>query len=194
MAYRYVVNHPFLYRPDINNPNHLAADMTLEQTDHCCNKSVAIYIISERGFLSGLLLEMLYNYLYDKWFLPYQSELEYGQYGQFLAKTIVPKYPSLPTGTRPRDVINIIIPVHTTISNRAKEARLTVQELDPAYLNDTLVLNTKLPKKYSIVIHKSRSLSSVIRHQKFFILQPLVRALAIVIRNESFSEEISDIG
>ncbi|KAK3936049.1 hypothetical protein QBC46DRAFT_396064 [Diplogelasinospora grovesii] len=191
MMYRYAVNYPYLYEPDIKDLDHLAADMTLEQADHCCNKSVAVYVMSaDPSLLPDLLLEVLHNYLYDRWFRPYRSELEYGQ---FLAKTIVPRPPSLPVGAGLSDVVDVIIPVHAAISSRAEEARLALKELDPNLPNDTLV-DPKVPKKYWRGLRRSRSLSGIIRHQEFFIVQPLFRALAIVIRNESFGAEISDIG
>ncbi|KAL2023598.1 hypothetical protein VTK56DRAFT_1755 [Thermocarpiscus australiensis] len=192
MMYRHATTYPYLYEPDIKDLDHLAADMTLEQADHCCNKSVAIYVMSaEPAFLPDLLLELLHNYLYDRWFRPYRSELEYGQ---FLAKTIVPRPPSLPIGAGLSDVMDVIIPVHAAISSRAEEARLAVKELDPNLPTDDTPVDPKVPKKYWKGLRRSRSLSGIIRHQEFFIVQPLFRALAIVIRNESFRPEVSDIG
>ncbi|KAK3359530.1 hypothetical protein B0T25DRAFT_600640 [Lasiosphaeria hispida] len=137
---QYAVDHPHLYEPSIQDLDHLTVDMTLEQADDCCNKSVAIYIMSaEEDFLPDPLLEMLHIYLYDKW---------------------------------PGDAVDILIPVHAAISNRAEEARLAMKELDPARLNDDSIVDPK----------------------EFFILQPLFRALAIVIRHESFDPDTSDIG
>ncbi|KAK3383166.1 hypothetical protein B0T24DRAFT_645599 [Lasiosphaeria ovina] len=166
--------------PDIKDLEHLAADMTMEQADFCCNKSVAVYIMTAEKTLfprAYLLLEMLHNHLYDKWFRPYRRKLEYGQ---FLARTIVPQYPSLPTGAGPGDVVDIVIPVHAAISIRAEEARLALKELGSSPQNKGL--------------DRNRSLSSIIRHQEFFILQPLFRALAIVIRGDSFNAQVLDIG
>ncbi len=193
LVYKYNAVHSFLYEPDIKDLDHLAADMTLEQADFCCNKSVALYIMTAEKTLfprAYLLLEMLHNHLYDKWFRPYRRELEYGQ---FLARTIVPQYPSLPTGAGPGDVVDIVVPVHAAISNRAEEARLALKELGPSLQNKS-VLEPRLPREYWRGLDRNRSLSSIIRHQEFFILQPLFRALAIVIRGESFNAQVLDIG
>ncbi|KAK0655552.1 hypothetical protein B0T16DRAFT_397231 [Cercophora newfieldiana] len=167
--------------------------MTLEQVDQSCNKSVAIYVMAaERAICPDLLLEMLHNYLYEKWFRPSISELEYGQ---FLAKIILPKTPSLPTGVGPSGVVDILIPVHAAISSRVEEARLAVKNLNPALSDmEASVVDPKLPKRFSRGISRLRSLASIIRHQEFFILQPLFRALTIVIRNESFNPDTPDIG
>ncbi|KAK0721172.1 hypothetical protein B0H67DRAFT_644322 [Lasiosphaeris hirsuta] len=108
MAHRNAVLHHYFYEPNIRDLDQLTVDMTLEQADHCCNKSVAVYVLmAKNSFLAEHpLLEMIHIYLYDKWVRPSRSSLEYGQ---FLAKTIVPEAPSLPTGAKPSDVVDIVV-------------------------------------------------------------------------------------
>lgn len=56
------------------------------------------------------------------------------------------------------------------------------------------MLEPRLPREYWRGLDRNPSLSSIIRHREFFILQPLFLALAIVIRGEPFNAQMSDIG
>ncbi|KAK0705433.1 hypothetical protein B0H67DRAFT_604293 [Lasiosphaeris hirsuta] len=143
---RYAVDYPHVYEPNIQDLDHLTADVTLEQADDCCNKS--------NHYSKCITWDPHHIHLYDEWFRP---------------------------SRRPGGMVDILIPVHAAISNRVKEARLTMEELDPACLNDDSIVDPKVPKRYRRGIF-------------FFILQPLFRALAIIIRHESFDTDTSDIG
>ncbi|KAF4966835.1 hypothetical protein FZEAL_10608 [Fusarium zealandicum] len=52
------------------------------------NKTVPVYLLSgdaEKRGLSGLLIVVIHNYIYRKWFRPYRSDIECGQ---FVAKVV----------------------------------------------------------------------------------------------------------
>ncbi|ETR98243.1 hypothetical protein M419DRAFT_89470 [Trichoderma reesei RUT C-30] len=76
----------WIFQPSVSDMASLAAEMTLEDADDCCNKATGIYVHSAKrtGYLC-LLLQTLHNYLYGRWFRPYKSEIEYVQ---FIAKTL----------------------------------------------------------------------------------------------------------
>lgn len=88
-------------------------EMNLTDANYCCNRTAPFYIMRDGcipetsgphaqidmvGCVLELFLITLQNYLYKKWFRPYRSDIEYGQ---FLGRIIVTKPAPPPTSSVP---------------------------------------------------------------------------------------------
>ncbi|KAK4067333.1 uncharacterized protein Triagg1_7776 [Trichoderma aggressivum f. europaeum] len=175
----------WIYQPNISDLAFLTAEMTLQEANDCCNKAVPLYIFSaKRTIYLPLFVEVLHNYLYHKWFVPYKSEIEYLQ---FLAKTFLPEL--LPDDLQPGPLVDLAIPVHAAICARAQEARDAVKDLEPPY--PLQPIPPKGPKKWGL--YKYTCIDQIVRDQEFFLLRPLFRAIMIIMRLEEYNHEDLDI-
>ncbi|KAL7957814.1 hypothetical protein V8C34DRAFT_314528 [Trichoderma compactum] len=175
----------WIYQPNISDLAFLAAEMTLQEANDCCNKAVPLYIFSaKRTIYLSLFVEVLHNYLYHQWFIPYESEIEYLQ---FLTKTFLPEL--LPDDLQPGPLVDLAIQVHEAICTRAQEARDAVKDLEPPY--PLQPIPPKGPKKWGL--YKYACVDYIVRDQEFFLLRPLFRAIMIIIRLEEYNDEDLDI-
>ncbi|KAL7904864.1 hypothetical protein GGI35DRAFT_489412 [Trichoderma velutinum] len=175
----------WIYQPNISDLAFLAAEMTLQEANDCCNKAAPLYIFSARRTIYlPLFVEVLHNYLYHRWFVPYKSEIEYLQ---FVTKTFLPEL--LPDDLQPGPLVDLAIPVHAAICARAQEARDAVKELKPPYPMQPIL--PKGPKKWGL--YKYASVEQIVRDQEFFLLRPLFRAIMITVRLEEYNDEDFDI-
>ncbi|KAM0254297.1 hypothetical protein ACHAQJ_006938 [Trichoderma viride] len=175
----------WIYQPNISDLAFLAAEMTLQEANDCCNKAAPLYIFSaKRTIYLPLFVEVLHNYLYHKWFVPYKSEIEYLQ---FLTKTFLPEL--LPDDLQPGPLVDLAIPVHAEICARAQEAQDAVKELKPPY--PLQPISPKGPKKWGL--YKYACIDQIVRDQEFFLLRPLFRAIMIIIRLEEYNDKDLDI-
>ncbi|KAK0762705.1 hypothetical protein N5P37_005523 [Trichoderma harzianum] len=175
----------WIYQPNISDLAFLAAEMTLQEADDCCNKAAPLYIFSaKRTIYPSLFVQVLHNYLYHKWFVPYKSEIEYLQ---FVTKTFLPEL--LPDDLQPGPLVDLAIPVHSAICARAQEARDAVKELEPPY--PLQPIPPKGPKKWGL--YKYACIDQIVRDQEFFLHRPLFRAIMIIIRLEEYNDEDLDI-
>ncbi|KAL7794874.1 hypothetical protein V8C43DRAFT_321643 [Trichoderma afarasin] len=175
----------WIYQPNISDLAYMAAEMTLQEANDCCNKAAPLYIFSaKRTIYPSLFVQVLHNYLYHKWFIPYKSEIEYLQ---FITKTFLPEL--LPDDLQPGPLVDLAIPVHAAICARAQEARDAVKELEPPY--PLQPIPPKGPKKWGH--YKYACIDQIVRDQEFFLLRPLFRAIMIIIRLEEYNDENLDI-
>ncbi|RSM09379.1 hypothetical protein CEP52_004222 [Fusarium oligoseptatum] len=93
----------------------------LSQLDHSQaldfrNKTVPVYVLTgdaEKTGLSGLLLMVLHNYLYRRWFRPYRSNIERGQ---FVAKVVLAI--DQPDTKDEDSAVDLAMLMHATINTR----------------------------------------------------------------------------
>lgn len=170
---------PFVLEPRVDQTD---TPLSLEQADECCNKTVPIYFHNQNPNTHGpLLLTMLHNWIYRKWFVPYKSDIEYGQY---FAKTMQVR--GLSTDIAPHALIQQVVALHQTICHRVQQARQAIIDFDtnqsqPYDLTDRGILAWK-------------DVEDIIEDQQHFILQPLFQAIAIVVTGNDFSMELRDMG
>ncbi|RTE83216.1 hypothetical protein BHE90_002207 [Fusarium euwallaceae] len=80
------------------------------------NKTVPVYLLTgegEKTGLSGLLLMVLHNYLYRRWFRPYRSNIECGQ---FVAKVVLTI--DQPDTKDEDSAVDLAMRMHTMINTR----------------------------------------------------------------------------
>lgn len=175
----------WLYQPNVSDLDLLAAEMTHQEANDCFNKTVPIYIFSaKRSFYTSLLLKVLHNFLYTKWYRPYRNEIEYRRY---LAKTFLAQL--LPSDLQPGALVDFAISVNDAICTRAQAAQDAVRRLDPDKVdNREESLDPNLPVQWWDC--EGLHLPEVFFHsQKKFLLQPLFQAIIISIRLETFNKD-----
>ncbi|KAI0546523.1 hypothetical protein F4679DRAFT_598600 [Xylaria curta] len=150
-----------------------APEFHLRMSNEFCNKSAPIYVLRGRSTRClPLLLTSIHNYVYRRWFRPYESEIEYGQ---FLVKLFAPL--KLP----PVDKMSI-----KSIANLARDLTTTICErVDRVKRVHTLVQLRKLGPGID-----TRDIDECMHKQEFFILQPLFRAIALVVCETSFDMDL----
>lgn len=175
----------WFYQPNVSNLDLLATEMTHEEANDCFNKTVPIYIFSaKRSFFTSLLLKVLHDFLYAKWYRPYRNELEYRR---FLAKTFLAQL--LHNDLQPGPLVDFAISVNDAICTRAQAAQDAVRRLDPDKIyNDEEPLDPDLPAQWWHC--EGLHLPRIFFHsQKKFLLQPLFQAIIISIRLEMFNQD-----
>lgn len=177
MLARYSTWHPLVLRLSANTA-HPFRSMKFAQANDCCNKSAAFYICDRKVSRScGLLIAALHNWLYDKWLKPYRNDIEYGQ---FIAKII--KATGIPTEDTPvRQVIDKFIAAHGLICNQVEEIRQSIIDQDP---------NEGNPVSCFVA---GESFEQLQQHQQHFILQPLFRAIIIIIDTQDYDDQVLDL-
>ncbi|KAI1395483.1 hypothetical protein F4819DRAFT_505556 [Hypoxylon fuscum] len=136
--------------------------------DFCdtCNKSVPIYILPGDCYLPRIVL---HNYVYRRWFRPYRSEIEHQR---FLCKFITPQ-----------DLPNEYPPSHSTISTVVSLNRAICAEVEKTRrrFDKLLVSDRQAVPRSSMMMDETR----------FHILQPLFRAILILIPSQNYHHEDS---
>lgn len=154
------------YRAWLKNINHLP-EMTISEVLDTGNKSVALYVPIGPHF--SALSQVLHNYIYRRWFQPYQSEIECHR---FLCKVITP--PDLPYDSSPsKTTISSVVALNSVICAE-------VQARHQAY--DELVASGQeiegwLPEK--------------LNDHRLHVLQPLFQALLVIVCADSYRSENS---
>ncbi|KAF3060314.1 hypothetical protein CFAM422_011472 [Trichoderma lentiforme] len=133
-----------------------------------CNKSVPVYILPGKRWL--LLRAVLHNYIYRRWFRSYRSEIDFMR---FICKFVIPQ-------DLPDDTTVSLSTVDTIISlNKAIIARFEAQRIG------------KVEKRAaSQNLCSSSSWSDPVNLDPY-ILQPLFRALVIIVSDEKYNKEPS---
>ncbi|KAL5095164.1 hypothetical protein Trisim1_003774 [Trichoderma cf. simile WF8] len=158
----------YTYRPSVRDvvANDLP-DIPLYHWIDACNKSVPVYIIPGRRWL--LLRVVLHNYIYRRWFRPYRSEIDHGR---FICKFIYPhNLPEEPTTSML--TIRDIISLNQAFCNKFEAQRSIYAE---ERCSDTRWV-------------ESDYIDGCLDHH---ILQPLFRALLIVVSDEKYNKETSE--
>jgi hypothetical protein len=155
--------------------------MKIREIESCCNKSAPIYILPHASLSRWdwqLLRIVLHNYLYRTWFQPYRSEIDCGQ---FLAQPIiVSSTPPPPSLEGPADAARFVSSMSGAICAHVEATQQKIGDRghDVTPLNELRVLAAELG---------SSADSEWIHGQKFLLLQPLFRAVAVVIRSNDYS-------
>ncbi|KAM5364076.1 hypothetical protein ACJZ2D_011693 [Fusarium nematophilum] len=143
-------------------------DLSPHHAEDCCNKTVPIYIITSHGRSHLVLRYALHNWLYHKWFQPYRSDIEYRQ---FIAKLFYPCQPSVDTPSAL--LVKLINELNARICDRVTSVQKEV---------------VTLPTESELCG------GPCFRDQRFYILQPLFRALTIILLEDDFNVRITDMG
>ncbi|KAH7122126.1 hypothetical protein B0J13DRAFT_628784 [Dactylonectria estremocensis] len=167
--------------------------MSAFEADQCCNRTAPFYILRDNRRsrweeLSEPFLTLLHTYIYRRWFRPYRSEIDYGQ---FLAKFIVNKPITLPDQAclPSKETVDLVIRYNARLCARiidAQESTKALKKFDEEEQYSHL---------YGTASHFiDRSTAAIIRDQDFFILQPLFRAIAIAIQEPDFRFDDQEFG
>lgn len=111
-----------------------ASYLRLEDANDACNRTSAVYILRdlpdpqhpERGFnepsyfKTVLLIGQLFRYTYDRWFRPYRSEIDRGQ---FLTKVNVPPASILPFDTCSMAMVDWVKRLHSNFCQRVEHIK-----------------------------------------------------------------------
>ncbi|KAL7948571.1 hypothetical protein V8C42DRAFT_314871 [Trichoderma barbatum] len=131
-----------------------------------CNKSVPLYILPGDRWI--LLRIVLHNYIYRRWFRPYRSEIDFWR---FICKFIIPK--DLPDYTTVSlSTVHAIISLNREVITKFEAQRITYLEQRAAARS--WVNSWGNPKNLDP-----------------YVLQPLFRALIIIVSDEGYNKETS---
>ncbi|KAI1173536.1 hypothetical protein F4777DRAFT_600537 [Nemania sp. FL0916] len=158
------------YKVEIGKP---LREMDLVDLYDRCNKSVPIYILAAPKDQSLLNL-VLHNYIYRRWFRPYRSEIEHGR---FLYKSIVAfSFPEKETWLS-QSTTAAIVSVNKDICAETEKTRLKFQQM--------LDTGASFPYYSREAYEKNQ----------FYILQPLFRAMLILVSSWDYKlEDSSTLG
>lgn len=124
----------------LNPQHHMPIDFTaasglrLEDANDACNRTAAVYLLRdltdpqhpERGiyqpmyYKTVLLISQLYRYTYQRWFRPYRSEIDRGQ---FLTKVNLPPASVLPVDTCSMAVVDWVKRLHSNFCQRIESIK-----------------------------------------------------------------------
>ncbi|KAK2612589.1 hypothetical protein QQS21_001360 [Conoideocrella luteorostrata] len=150
------------YEPSMKNATNLPA-MSISQFVDTCNKSIPIYIIPCPKV--QILKIVLHNYIYRRWFRPYKSEIDCAR---FICKFITPQ--DLPKEVSPsQSTINGLVSLNMAICNGVDAQR----------------------NNYRAQRENSKALDDRRINPDVRILQPLFRALLLIISGEKYCDEDS---
>ncbi|KAF5563230.1 hypothetical protein FPHYL_5329 [Fusarium phyllophilum] len=174
MIYESSVFRPFMlcpYPPNTCpgcNEKH-TEDLSVDHAEDCCNKSVPIYIIPGQTRIHFFLCKALHNWLYHKWYRLYQSDIEYGQ---FVAKFFIP-FNFRPVDRSTTSLVSLINDLNARICSKVASIQDYVQKfpVGPWY-----------------------SSKQAFRDQRFYIMQPLFKAIMIILLAEEFDIRMVDVG
>ncbi|KAL6887872.1 hypothetical protein GGI43DRAFT_417258 [Trichoderma evansii] len=162
----YVAAVMFTYSPSIRTIENLPR-MDVDDFHDTCNKSVSLYIPRHRRW--NLLHTVLHNYIYRRWFRPYQSEIEHQR---FLCKFIAPRN-LLNKGRLSEASIQTIISLHEAICAEVDERRRQYEDLRHRF-SEPYATVTSLPARPAL-----------------YVLQPLFKALIIIFCSRAYRGEDS---
>ncbi|MBE3045754.1 hypothetical protein IMZ48_25050 [Candidatus Bathyarchaeota archaeon] len=186
LIHRYSTRYQFLYEPRIDQLDDLP-QMGLGQADDSCNKTAPIYIYSTADLNpTQLLLIALHNWLYRKWFRPYKSEIEWGQ---FIAKVM--RLPDVPKDMPVEHLVNSVVSLNGSVCDKVEAARQSVMDFDLSQHREGML-------QPATGIDYLKSMPELIEDQEFFLLQPLFRAVVIMIDGKDYGgnlgEDVTDMG
>lgn len=162
----YVAAVMLTYSPSILSIDNLPR-MDVDDFHDTCNKSFSLYIPRYRKW--SLLFTALHNYIYRRWFQPYQSEIEHQR---FLCKFIAPR--DLPKNGRITPVsIQGILWLHEAMCDEVESRRHHYENLYRRY-SEPYALLTELPARPNL-----------------YVLQPLFKALLMICCSKEYGGEDS---
>ncbi|KAK4075005.1 uncharacterized protein Triagg1_4669 [Trichoderma aggressivum f. europaeum] len=132
-----------------------------------CNKSVPLYLLPGKRCL--LLRVVLHNYIYRRWFRPYRSEIDLLR---FICKFIIPE--DLPDNTKVSpSTVDSILSLNKAVIAKFEEQRIDKVE-ERAATRNWCSISWGDPEDLD-----------------HYILQPLFRALVIIVSDEKYNKEPS---
>ncbi|GAB1316349.1 hypothetical protein MFIFM68171_06559 [Madurella fahalii] len=159
------------YQPSVQNINHLP-EMDVQHFKDTCNKTVPFYILANEQ--CQLVFMVLHNYIYRRWLRPYRSEIEYERYiCKFISPLDLDNHGSTPPST---SVINSLISLNNAICTQVQALHHTYAERAAEYAKDP----------------KSLGGREFVNCHEFYVLQPLFRALLIVVCCDDYANENSN--
>jgi hypothetical protein len=145
------------YEPPVNQPLPTMSEFDIPDI---CNKSVPVYILKGHLRFAGTL----YNYLYRRWFKPFQSEIEYGR---FIAKFIAPTNAIQPIMAS----MDSILALHKAICTNIHEQH----------------------EAWSAAIASGVDDYRISKNHQNYILQPLFQALILIVDPQDWNGEDSSL-
>ncbi|KAF4509614.1 hypothetical protein G6O67_003766 [Ophiocordyceps sinensis] len=139
-----------------------------------CNKSVPIFILHGDPYQRmALFTTILHIYIYRRWFRPYRSDIEGDR---FICKFIIPR--DLPDNSpTSQSNIDALLYLHGDLCTQVESCH-SIYDQQLARTDDDISFQERL-----------RLLT--IRNHKFYVLQPLFRALLVVFSPADWSNEDS---
>ncbi|RKL25238.1 hypothetical protein BFJ70_g12285 [Fusarium oxysporum] len=147
--------------------NHVE-DLSVDHAEDCCNKNVPKYMIPGQSRLGNLLPYALHNWLYHKWYRLYRSDIEYGQ---FIAKLFVSCSPPMDTPTV--SLVGQINDLNARICSKVASIQKYVQ---------------------TCPIGERFSPTQTFRDERFYVMQPLFKAVTIILLNDEYDVRMVDVG
>ncbi|KAK4462339.1 hypothetical protein QBC42DRAFT_327019 [Cladorrhinum samala] len=171
--YRQAVDHT--YRPSVGEittgESGGLPPISADEFRDTCNKSVPLYILP-LGRPRLPLLQVLHNYIYRAWFRPWRSEVEHER---FICKFIYPGGVEYQQGNPSPSTIDALAALNSAVCAEVESRR--------RYYAEQIAAHSGLEDKHDVDSHiMRRPLSSnIVENHKFHVLQPLFRALLIVV-------------
>ncbi|GAB1312088.1 VPS9 domain-containing protein [Madurella fahalii] len=165
-----MLNVTTTYNPPVDRLDDLPQMSQLDLAD-TCNKTVPVYVVRQAA--SGAqwphLAVVLHNYIYRRWFRPYRSELERGR---FLCKFVTPvglgDRGTGPFATQP--ILDTFVAVNKAVCAQVERTQAEFSTLD-------------LDSDYRWWDARGS--------RQFYVLQPLFRALLVVVCTDAFEDRDS---
>lgn len=159
--------HPFVDAPERQR-------LTDNDFLNTCNKAVPVYVFNRSCCYQRLFPIALHNYIYRRWFRPYRSELEHEQY---VCKIIVPAI--LPHhDSSSRKTIESLVSLNKSLCDQVEARRPVYDAAVQGYMD---IACERVPLK----------------DHKYYQIQPLFRALLIIMDTKDYhsegSEQIGDM-
>lgn len=139
--------------------------MGIYSADDFCNKTAPFYVMS----VGTMILAHIFQWLYDRWLVPWRSDIEWGQ---FVAKIITVAYPDrtrTDVTESSEQIVNRIIKLNSLMCQQAETTRQEI--IDEENPRTDIGHHKRIPR--------DRTPAEVQRAQEFFILQPLFRAISL---------------
>ncbi|KAH8905277.1 hypothetical protein BR93DRAFT_777424 [Coniochaeta sp. PMI_546] len=156
---------PLIYEPSIMGTDTATAPkLNVRDFKDVCNKSVPLYVLTDDRW--KLLAITLHNYIYRRWFRPYQSELENGQ---FICKFIALHSENL--GAEP--IVGSILSFNERLSEQVEDCRRIYDAAEPDTLDPT------------------GSGLFLLKDHQVYQIRPLFRALLIIVDSKNYHLEDS---
>lgn len=167
--------------------------MTLDNLLDCCNKAAPVYLLEGATDLGPTRFPgNMFQYIYRRWFVPYKRNLEYNQYlVTFLRTRGVPEW----VQAKPRRFLNQIVDLNASICAKVKKTQLELVGGKPDDVLDLIRRTSRYRYRFDMdmLATPPERLARARLEQEFLCLQPLFRAMAIVVCGRDVRPEDADI-
>jgi hypothetical protein len=162
--------------------------MRAHNIESCCNKSVPIYCLPHESMWAPQWYQhfryAVQNYLYRRWFVPYRSEIDWGQ---FLAQIIVVHSTPAPLPAERPAIAATRLAV--SLSRDISEHVTTMMRK----IGDGIARVTNFTEANSLRAELGFQYWEMLPEPKFLSVQPLFRAVAVVLRQTDYSTALPSI-